>query len=664
MSAPSASSGNATASSASGTQASAPAGPPPVQFDQLTFVLHVDFVLFGLFALFALISLPRVFARLSRSSSFTGIFLRTGTPVADEEHYTPSSSRRQTRSASNSQPMRSYSTKTNQSSRTLAMTDEDQTLNSHAHLVSRVTYGADTAAARVPTRVPTWITLTHPKLVHFLHYPLAPGLNLSQFCVLCIYAAIVLYAGFYKSNPFYHPIRAGFVAMSQFPIVVGLANKNNILSLLSNVGYEKFNYIHRFAGRMMVLAANVHGIGYLYQWATLEVMSESLSAPSNQWGLVSLISLDIILAFSTEYVRQRAYNLFLASHILGMTLLCVGMVLHYPITLPYVVAAASLYVLDQILRVLRTRTTTAYLTPHASLNGASTHVHLPEIVKGWHAGQHVRFRVINPNSNSWVGWCAAWIFSRARPFTISTRPEGSGLELIIKKQGSFTGRLYEMALGDGSISEKGIQDLSETERAEPTRRVKVLVEGPYSGAGLTMFEAYSGALLVAGGSGITYILGLAEDMLKKHAAGQSRLRVIELVWTVADPASVVAILPTLRALLRPRASPYASIAVRVTIHYTRAQRPGAPPLPVLPAGMHVRVGRPNLKSLLEETVDGVLAAHGTRGFGQTQYPSGVVVSNCGPLELGDQVSAAIGGLSWKRWKDVGGVEAVGEVFGW
>lgn len=57
------------------------------------------------------------------------------------------------------------------------------------------------------------------------------------------------------------------------------------------------------------------------------------------------------------------------------------------------------------------------------------------------------------------------------------------------------------------------------------------------GPGYTMFTSYSGALLVAGGSGVTFILSVLEDILQKHAEGRSRLRVIEVVWSVSDPGT-------------------------------------------------------------------------------------------------------------------------------
>jgi len=60
----------------------------------------------------------------------------------------------------------------------------------------------------------------------------------------------------------------------------------------------------------------------------------------------------------------------------------------------------------------------------------------------------------------------------------------------------------------------------------------VLLEG---GSGYTLYTAYSGVVLVAGGSGISYVTGVLDDILQKHASGKSNVRVIEVVWSVADP---------------------------------------------------------------------------------------------------------------------------------
>jgi hypothetical protein len=63
----------------------------------------------------------------------------------------------------------------------------------------------------------------------------------------------------------------------------------------------------------------------------------------------------------------------------------------------------------------------------------------------------------------------------------------------------------------------------------------VLIQLPQGGPGYTLYTAYSGAVLVAGGSGISYVMSVLDDMLQKHASGKSHVRVIEVIWSVMDP---------------------------------------------------------------------------------------------------------------------------------
>ncbi|TBU37357.1 hypothetical protein BD309DRAFT_1023657 [Dichomitus squalens] len=53
---------------------------------------------------------------------------------------------------------------------------------------------------------------------------------------LC-YFSTFLYAGLYIPEPLTNPLRAGFVAASQIPVVVGA--KNNLLGMLTGFGYEQ-----------------------------------------------------------------------------------------------------------------------------------------------------------------------------------------------------------------------------------------------------------------------------------------------------------------------------------------------------------------------------------------------------------------------------------------
>jgi len=223
------------------------------------FMNHVDYFLLGLFGLFVLIGLPRAIVRFSRAYELSnGYFLfkrrRAGPPP----------SRSQSRATSR-QPAAGRGVFDPGSGISNKSTD------ALSGVVQR----------NAPTHVSRWSTLIHPLVPYVLNYRIAPGTSVGKAGVLVAYLAAVLYAGLYKGNPFSDSVRAGFVAMSQIPIVYALGTKNNVLAYVSGAGYEKvcpthltqsslieaddraqLNYIHRVVGRIMCLAINVHALGF------------------------------------------------------------------------------------------------------------------------------------------------------------------------------------------------------------------------------------------------------------------------------------------------------------------------------------------------------------------------------------------------------------------
>jgi ferric-chelate reductase len=66
----------------------------------------------------------------------------------------------------------------------------------------------------------------------------------------------------------------------------------------------------------------------------------------------------------------------------------------------------------------------------------------------------------------------------------------------------------------------------------PGKKVIVTLDGPYGGLKLDLAE-YESVLLVAGGSGITFVLGSIEEALRVKEAGQGPSSV-EMAWVVRD----------------------------------------------------------------------------------------------------------------------------------
>jgi predicted ferric reductase len=148
---------------------------------------------------------------------------------------------------------------------------------------------------------------------------------------------------------------------------------------------------------------------------------------------------------------------------------------HRSACVPFVLAAVVLYAVDHLVRVVRTRHTTGWLTAEHAVNRGTTLVHVPSLRAGWRAGQHVRFRVA---SGGWLAWLASWFLYRARPFTIAAAPDSGGMMLQIKALGSWSRNLLRMAEDVDNVRLKGMSTSAERGRGS-AREVRVIIEGPY-----------------------------------------------------------------------------------------------------------------------------------------------------------------------------------------
>lgn len=370
---------------------------------------------------------------------------------------------------------------------------------------------------RPAPHVPTWSSVFF-RTNCLLQIPVVGSIRVGGALLLLVYFGVLLFAALYKNNIFKNSVRAGLVAASQIPVVVIFAMKNNFISALLGVGYVKvhsfllsyiylrlkqlllqINYIHRFAGRLLVLAANVHAIGFsechmrilpvrllasdewtVYKWTLQGVFTLRLEQPRFRFGVVALVAVDILFVFSLAICRQRAYNIFLISHLVAFVvfivavritaystafyhlilLFCPQVCLHMPASIPYAIAGVGLYGLDRILRIFKTHYSTALIHCIPTLN--MTYLQISHLNAGWRAGQHVRIRVIS-RGMGWFGWTEVHPLSIA---TASDSPRGEGIVLMCHKAGGWSHKLYDLAQEDD-------------EKVAGPRSVKVAIEGPY-----------------------------------------------------------------------------------------------------------------------------------------------------------------------------------------
>ena len=159
--------------------------------------------------------------------------------------------------------------------------------------------------------------------------------------------------------------------------------------------------------------------------------------------------------------------------------------------------------------------------------GSKVHVH--DCDEGWVAGQHICLRVFYSGR-----------ILESHPLSILSAPpahsclSNPGLLLGARVNGDWTRALNTFVRGEQErlITTDVICDDKEQDVSVP---VQVMIDGPYGGSSVDLGQ-YGTVLLVSGGSGITFTLGLLDDIvgrcIKLRRRGGERTRRIEFAWCI------------------------------------------------------------------------------------------------------------------------------------
>jgi ferric-chelate reductase len=213
--------------------------PASPSFNHLNFVWHINIFLLAFAAVFFVLSLPRAFIRFShRREWWDGHFLR----YVDIDHIL--------RTRPKSVPrirMPSMAFVSPTSSSWLNQSEKTPDLYRNGSQSSRkVLLRSDTTASDrrrkaimdLPTHMANWTTRL-PILSSLTRIPIRPGLTVGGASILVGYSILMAYAGLYKSNLLTDPLRTGYLAVSQIPVVIILATKNNVLGMLLGAAYTR-----------------------------------------------------------------------------------------------------------------------------------------------------------------------------------------------------------------------------------------------------------------------------------------------------------------------------------------------------------------------------------------------------------------------------------------
>ncbi|KAJ3576050.1 hypothetical protein NP233_g685 [Leucocoprinus birnbaumii] len=432
-------------------------------------------------------------------------------------------------------------------------------------------------------------------------------LNVGQMLIIIGYLLTVILCVVLKAPLIENPNRAGFITLAQFPVVFLFATKNSIVSLFLGPGngYEKLNFIHRWAGRGLFVSALIHGSLWINNHLTWGF--PIIGQQKETSGVAALGLLCAIVITSARPVRKAFYEFFYIAHTLAFVAFFVTVCYHTIYAPPWIFPPLAFYGLDMLSRFFRYRIKDATLTP---IGNQFTMINIPFCTDGWTAGQHVRLRVFFEGR----------IFE-SHPLTIITAPPSTscvsnvytpGITLGARVMGDWSRALNTFALNRGHLQlgpepEEKIDDAESMEcvPVAPQTPVQVMIDGPYGGCTVDLGR-YETVLLFAGGAGATFTLGLLDDIVgrcvKLGRPNSEKTRRIEFAWCIKSFGLLEWFAQALMEIARTAASSDRSstpLALHISIYVTCLCDPEAvPPIP----NCDVTVMRPDIYHILDDLV--------------------------------------------------------------
>lgn len=286
--------------------------------------------------------------------------------------------------------------------------------------------------------------------------------------------------------------------MGNICVAVFLGLKNTPLGVLTTWSYERLNVLHRIVGYTAMAQCIIHASAYSSYFIALGNMAR-LRVAEEIYGMVAGFTMltMVVVAFA---IRRRCYEIFYAIHISFFIITMVFLGLHQPESskrmIYAVIAVCGIWVLDRVIRFVRlvTYSVNNSVTVHPLPHGG-TRITLQKAPAGARSGKHCFI---------WIPRIRTW---EMHPFTIANV---NPLEFVVASYDGFTRDLHEYAT------------------ANPGATLRASVEGSYGKSPNPI--VYEKVVLIAGGSGASFAVGMAMDMLK-HVKTDTRPSVT-FVWAV------------------------------------------------------------------------------------------------------------------------------------
>lgn len=330
-------------------------------------------------------------------------------------------------------------------------------------------------------------------------------------------------------------IRAGMLAVAMVPWIVALSTKANFISMLTGLGPERLNGLHRWSAYICLFLSLVHMVPFyitpIWKDGAMINYSKFITLPIYVYGtgLAAIAPLLVLCVHSLPFFRHKLYELFVFIHI-PVSWIFVAMLFwhtkNFLSSWGYLWATVVILIVTYIIRLFYLNWSNPFRLASFMIGEESAVTLLPQgAIKvtvptqmRWRPGQYVYLRM------------PSIAFFESHPFTIASLcsddfPSDYGEEyrdctLVFRPFHGFTRKVFRKAVENG-----------------PFRTYTAFLEGPYGGMQREM-AAFDDVIFFAGGSGITAIASQLLALIKKIRDGKAITKSVKVIWALKNPETM------------------------------------------------------------------------------------------------------------------------------
>ncbi|KIY72794.1 hypothetical protein CYLTODRAFT_449535 [Cylindrobasidium torrendii FP15055 ss-10] len=359
--------------------------------------------------------------------------------------------------------------------------------------------------------------------------------------LLAFFAFIMLWT--FVTQPYYRArwnvgspplaMRTGFMALGCFPFIFAFGSKSNLVTFVTGHSHEKLQVYHQFISHLFLVLSLLHTFPFVIQgMREVKPGFEPLTQLEWSWhiahkvyywsGTALLVILVWLCWFSLPVIRNRSYELFKYLHIVSALLFTAFFFIHCNKLLgswDYLWATVIIYAVSVVARFGYMFLDNARGMPEAAF----------EILPAGMVKLRVRFDAQlhwKPGQHYFFHFLSVMPF-QSHPFTVASIPRNDHaisqeLVILIREASGVTQRLarYLATKDSGKMS--------------------LYLDGPFGGIPGDL-SIYEHVILFAGGTGVTFVVPLLQDLVcKMNKEGEKSCvcKSVEVVWSVRDEPAV------------------------------------------------------------------------------------------------------------------------------